>query len=203
MQTLQLKQVITHHLGPIDLNISDCEIVGLSGDSGAGKSLLLRTIADLDPHHGDIILNGISQQEMPPQQWRHQVAYLAAESQWWSDTVADHFITGDHALLNTLLQQIGFTSEALQWSVHHLSTGEKQRLGIIRQLIRQPAVLLLDEPTASLDRENCNRVEQLLVNYCRQQHAALLWVSHDSVQLQRVCDRQYRIINGKLEADAT
>lgn len=200
MQTMQLKQVTTHYIGPIDLTLSQGEIVGLSGDSGSGKSLLLRAIGDLDPHQGEIMLHGTPQQEIPPSRWRYQVSYLAAESQWWSDIVVDHFNTDDAEHLHTLLHLAGFSAETLQWSIQRLSTGEKQRLGIVRQLIRKPEVLLLDEPTANLDQKNCDRIEQLLVDYCREQQAALLWVSHDPDQLRRITDRHYRITNGQLQA---
>ncbi len=198
MQTLQLKQVVTHHVGPIDLTLHQGEAIGLDGHSGAGKSLLLRAIADLDPHQGKILLNNREQAEIAPQLWRTQVAWFAAESQWWSDRVADHFDPADEHTLHTWLEQAGFTSDVLHWSVHRLSTGEKQRLATVRQLQQQPQVLLLDEPTASLDRENRQRIEQLLLDYQQQQQAILIWVSHDSEQLQRVCGRHYRIEQGKL-----
>ena len=86
------------------------------------------------------------------------------------------------------LQQLGFEPDVLNWEVSRLSTGEKQRLAIVRLLQNTPRALLLDEPTASLDAENIERTETLLVDYCRQQQAPLLWVSHDTQQLERVAD---------------
>jgi putative ABC transport system ATP-binding protein len=198
MQTLQLKQVVTRHVGPIDLTLHPAETVGLSGHSGTGKSLLLRAIADLDPHQGEIFLDNQRQADMAAPEWRSRVAYFAAESQWWSDTVNDHFNTEDKHTLQNLLQQAGFTPESLQWSVHRLSSGEKQRLAIVRQLLHKPQVLLLDEPTASLDPENRQCIEQLLFDYQQQQRASLLWVSHDAAQLQRIAQRQFRIEAGTL-----
>ncbi len=202
MQTLQLKQVVTHHLGPIDLELDASAPSGLSGPSGAGKSLLLRAIADMDPHQGEILLNQQEQSQFTPQQWRHQVAWCAAESHWWSDRVGDHFsvqnpVTDENtSALVDLLAQAGFGEEALQWSVQRLSSGERQRLAIVRQLQRRPTVLLLDEPTASLDPDNIERMERLLLTYQQQQRAILLWVSHDRLQLERTCKRRYRIERG-------
>lgn len=198
MQGLSLKQVVTHHIGPIDLSLSPQERVGISGESGAGKSLLLRAIADLDPHQGTISLHGTEQAQLPAHQWRSRVAYIAAESHWWGDQVKDHFATEQSGEIELWLARAGFNHETVNWEIQRLSTGEKQRLAIVRQLIRQPEALLLDEPTASLDSANIQRIEEMLLQYQQQQRAPLLWVSHDQEQLSRVCNRQYRLQAGQL-----
>jgi ABC-type iron transport system FetAB ATPase subunit len=115
---------------------------------------------------------------------------LPAESFWWFDAVGDHFQVSGQAIEATL-QQLGFESDVLNWEVSRLSTGEKQRLAIVRLLQNKPRALLLDEPTASLDAANIDRTENLLVDYCRQQQVPLLWVSHDPLQLERVADDQF------------
>jgi ABC-type iron transport system FetAB ATPase subunit len=70
-----------------------------------------------------------------------------------------------------------------------LSTGEKQRLAILRSLEKKPAILLLDEPTSALDADNVKRVEELFYNQKIEKNISLMWVSHDEDQLKRVCDR--------------
>src|ERR1700675_2652727 len=88
------------HLGPIDFALRPGECVSLAGKSGAGKSVLLRTIADLDPHDGDALLDGEDCSQMPAPRWRRMVTYVAAESGWWDERVATHFPAGtDHAAL--------------------------------------------------------------------------------------------------------
>ena len=77
------------------------------------------------------------------------------------------------------------------WEVSRLSTGEKQRLALVRLLQNQPRALLLDEPTASLDTTNIGHMEQLVLDYCKNQQVPVLWVSHDSEQLGRVADREF------------
>jgi putative ABC transport system ATP-binding protein len=191
---LAMRQLRCHGFGPADLAVETGECVGLSGPSGAGKTLLLRAIADLDEHEGEVSLDGVSARSFDGPSWRRQVGLLAAESAWWAETVREHLRESNAEWLRTL----GFTSSVLDWRVHRLSSGERQRLALVRLLCNEPRVLLLDEPTANLDPENGQRVESLMAHYRSERGAAVLWVSHDPGQLRRVTDRAYRIENGGL-----
>ncbi|MCB1734122.1 MAG: ATP-binding cassette domain-containing protein [Gammaproteobacteria bacterium] len=173
--------------GPIDgisVSVEAGACLGISGPSGSGKSLLLRAIADLDPHAGTIHLNGNAQTDVAPTEWRRQVTWVAAESAWWADTVGAHFTHRDDPAWTAL----GFASESANWEISRLSTGEKQRLGLLRALQHAPLVLLLDEPTSALDASNTTRVEALIAAYRARTGAAVIWVSHDPAQLDRVSD---------------
>lgn len=188
MSVLELQGVVTRHIGPIDLVIEAGVCVCLSGPSGSGKSLLLRAIADLDPHAGETMLDGVAMTDMPAPVWRRHVGLLPTESAWWAERVGEHFDTTkdiDGAMLDTL----GLGAEVMDWEVARLSTGERQRIAIARLLHRAPEVLLLDEPTASLDPERIARVEYLIADYRAQHQAAVLWVSHDPAQIVRVSSR--------------
>ena len=196
MSRLTVTGLIYHHLGPFDLTIEDGETVSLSGSSGAGKSLLLRALADLDPHRGEISLDGQSCQLFPAPEWRRRVALLPAESQWWHDTVGEHF-RGSPA--PEIWAALGFESDVKEWSITRLSSGEKQRLAILRLLQNKPKVMLLDEPTANLDPENSQRVEDLFLSYQREQGAAILWITHNLEQGRRLGGRHYQLENGRLE----
>ncbi len=194
MNRLSLKQVRIRHVGPVDLAVSPGECVVLTGPSGAGKTLLLRAVADLIPHTGDIYLGDTACARTPPPQWRKKVALLPAESRWWYDTVGEHF----HRVDPRPLARLGFDEDVMQWEIRRLSTGEKQRLAILRLLINQPDVLLLDEPTSNLDVDNIHRVETLLTDEKRTRQAALLWVSHDESQAARMADRRFRLAENRL-----
>lgn len=199
MASLRLDQLLTRHVGPIELSVGTGECVCLQGASGSGKTLLLRAIADLDPHHGEAYLDGDPCSSFPAQAWRSSVALLVAESQWWSECVADHF---DQDVNAAWMEQLGLPGEAVDWQVSRCSTGERQRLALLRTLMQRPGVLLLDEPTGNLDQGSARRVEALLADYRQQHGAALLWVSHDPGQIERVADRHFILRDGKLEEGA-
>lgn len=188
MSRLQIENLTFRDRGPYTLTLDSQHCVGLQGASGTGKSLLLRAIADLDPHGGDIRLDQIICNGVPAPQWRKLVGLLPAESCWWLDSVQEHF-RDFSSIPAGRLKQLGFDPEVGNWQISRLSTGEKQRLAILRLLDNHPGALLLDEPTASLDAVNIEKVEQLLLGYGREYDVPLLWVSHDLEQLDRVADR--------------
>lgn len=159
--------------------------MGMTGPSGIGKSLLLKALADMLPHHGEVFLGDIESQMLPAPQWRRKVALLPAESQWWCDTVGEHFQEFDE----TLFGQLGFEQKVMDWQISHLSSGEKQRLACIRLLMNQPEALLLDEPTANLDKSNQANLELIIADYQKKYQMPVIWISHDKEQLDRVCQQ--------------
>ncbi|RDH82538.1 MAG: hypothetical protein DIZ80_09640 [endosymbiont of Galathealinum brachiosum] len=195
---LNIKKLHFLHCGPISLQLKETEISGLSGASGSGKSRLLRALADLDDHSGDIILDDINQQSIDAHLWRQKIVLLSAETSWWFDTVGEHFSVYSESILRKQLVLLGFSDDCLHWSVARLSSGEKQRLGLLRLLQNQPDVLLLDEPTANLDRNNTELFEKFVIDYLHTRSACAIWISHDHDQLQRVCQNKYVLENGVL-----
>jgi len=189
MSSLHLYQFQSPGLEPIDLAVEPGECVTLAGPSGCGKSLLLRAIADLDPHEGDAAVGDRRQSRLPAHEWRSLVGLLPAESHWWADRVRDHLPRSEAPYL----EDLGFGIDSLDWSIARLSSGERQRLALIRLLTGQPGALLLDEPTANLDLTTGQRVEALVAAYRREKGAAVIWVSHDPGQRKRVSDRAFLI----------
>jgi putative ABC transport system ATP-binding protein len=195
LSSLHVDQLIIRHVGPIDLRVGAGECVCIEGTSGSGKTLLLRAIADLDPHQGTVSADGVACTAMPAPEWRRKVALLVAESQWWGERIGEHF---DDGVDPAWMERLALPAAALDWDVARCSTGERQRLALLRMLARHPTVLLLDEPTGNLDEDSTQRVESLLAEYRRQHHAAVLWVSHDSRQVARVAQRGLTLHDGKL-----
>ena len=194
MTFFEVKKLESRVLEPVSLSIEAGACLGLSGPSGSGKTLLLRQLVDLDPRKGEVLLKGRSIDSVPAHVWRKTVALLPAESQWWRDTVGEHF----NAFNKKRLMALGFDASVMKWQISRLSSGEKQRLALLRVLENNARVLLLDEPTANLDVKFVSRVEQLLLDYKAVRKAALMWVSHDHHQLQRVADFIYEIRNNRL-----
>lgn len=167
----------------------------LSGSSGSGKTLLLRAIADLDLNRGKVRLGGIIREAIDPQTWRRQVAYLPAESRWWAATVGEHF----HEPGSSPFASLGLDRAVTEWKVERLSSGERQRLAVLRLLENQPKVLLLDEPTANLDAQSIQCVEALITEYIAKTKAACLWVTHSEEQIQRIARHRLLIENREIK----
>ncbi len=207
MASLYLVGLRPRGLEPVDLGIAAGELVFLSGPSGSGKSLLLRAIADLDPHAGEVRIDTVPRSALSAPEWRRRVGLLPAESHWWQDQVGDHFrAPGSQAReidaeIIGILNRLDFGAEVLGWSVSRLSTGERQRLALARLLANRPEALLLDEATANLDPSNRDRVEAIVRDYRRDRAAAVLWVSHDPEQRRRLAGRSLVIRDARLEPE--
>ena len=193
MAGLTARGLTTAGIGPLDLVLAPGECVGLAGPSGGGKTRLLRALADLDPRQGDLGLDGIPADAMVPSEWRRRVALLPAEPVWWGSTVGAHFPPG----ADPPLAALGLGRPIIDQAPATCSTGERQRLALARLLVRDPRVLLLDEPTANLDATSAERVVDC-IRERRAAGAAVLWVAHDEAELARVADRCLSMEGGYL-----
>jgi ABC-type iron transport system FetAB ATPase subunit len=178
---------------PLNLTLDYGESISITGQSGVGKSLLLRAIADLDPHSGTMCLEGRECLSFTPNEWRHNVCLLPTESQWWEDMVIDHFpaISFEDKYITAWLDMLSLDKDFFLRPVSRLSSGERQRLALIRVLINTPKVLLLDEPTASLDTTNARHVEKIISTYVSSKKAAAIWISHNPEQAKRIATRHF------------
>ena len=194
-ETLSICDIAFLENGPYSLELSVGECCGLSGVSGVGKSQLLRAIADVIAHDGECLLGGTSSLSFTPQEWRTAVAMVPAESFWWHDRVGPHFgtVPSENILLTSLMTRLGFDTDVLNWEISRLSTGERQRLALIRTLVTKPQVLLLDEPTSGLNKEMAAVVEEIVVEMCAREQCSCLWVSHDLEQLARIANRSFQV----------
>lgn len=192
---LDLRGIGVGSLREVALRVAPGEIVCISGESGSGKTRLLRAVADLEPHAGAASLGGDQRAAVAAHCWRGWVMLVPAESSWWADTVAEHFLDP----VPGSLAAFGFTDAVLGWQVSRLSSGEKQRLALLRALSHEPRALLLDEPTANLDPDLARQVEGWLRAYARRERLPVIWVAHDRAQIARVADRHFAIRGERLE----
>ena len=121
--------------------------------------------------------------------------YVAAESGWWAEEVAAHFTA--LAPARALAAELGLAAALLDGPVLRLSSGEKQRLALMRALLAFPKVLLLDEPTGALDPAATQAVEAVL-RRAMGQGVSLLLVTHDARQAERLAARRFRMQAGRL-----
>jgi ABC-type iron transport system FetAB ATPase subunit len=184
-------------VGPFDLELAAGECLAITGPSGSGKSLFLRMVADLDPGQGEVFLDGVERRTIPAPAWRRKVVYSAAEPGWWHERVADHFHDEAMDFARAMAPRLALAPSLLDGQVLQLSTGERQRMALIRSLALASPVLLLDEATGALDEDSTVLVENLL----RERLAAgvaIAVVTHSAAQAARLGHRQLRMDNRRL-----
>ena len=198
----------------IDLHIDKGEIVSIVGPSGAGKTTLLQIIGTLDrPDSGSVCVDAIdttrlSQKALSDFRNRHlgfvfQFHQLLPEFTALENIMIPAFIAGTSrqsakTRAMELLSFLGLTDRA-----HHkpaeLSGGEKQRIAVARALMNNPAVILADEPSGSLDTQNKQELHQLFFDLRNQYGQTFVIVTHDE-QLATITDRTIHMRDGLLES---
>ncbi len=182
-------------LEPVSFELAARECLVVGGASGSGKTVLLRALADLDPNRGDVRLDGQARDAMPAPAWRREVTYLPAEAGWWAETVGAHFT--DWPAAEPAVVALGLPAQCRGWPISRLSTGERQRLALVRALVQKPRVLLLDEPTSGLDSTARTAVEEMISAYLADGGAAL-WITHDDAQARRLAGRRLTVEHGRV-----
>jgi len=202
-------------LDGITLQIDAGECVGLMGPNGSGKSTLLRAIARLDPlEHGELFFQGnaVHGDQVPP--YRRRVVYVSQQSVVVQPTLREdlqyvfQFQSSNQSLdlqdAETQLVQFGKTASMLDQPAEQLSGGERQIAALVRAMALSPLVLLLDEPTASLDAVATEGIESGIKQWLAADTEAadglraVVWVSHDQQQLQRVSTRVVQLNAGRI-----
>ena len=193
----------------IDVHCGDRII--LSGASGAGKSVLLRALALLDPvDGGEILWRGSPVPSAGVPEYRRRVSYLHQSPALVEGTGEENlrlpFKLAAHSASDfdrdravELLERLGASDVLLEGRVGDLSGGERQMLALVRILQLDPVVLLLDEPTASLDVEAARRARALLASWAdKNQERAVVWVSHDVKLALPFSNRHLELGDGRL-----
>ena len=203
-------------LRDISIDICSGERLAVVGPSGSGKSLLLRALALLDGiDAGEIELRLQHPASRGVPNHRRDVVYLHQRPALFEGTVESNLQkpfslkihrnrSYDRDRVLELLRAVGRDDSFLRKTNEQLSGGEAQITALIRAIQLEPAVLLLDEPTAALDQETAAAAERLVNAWLRdEQHArAMVLVSHDLSQAERMSDRVLEIRDGRLEGNA-
>jgi len=199
----------------IDLEINKGEVVSIVGPSGAGKTTLLQIIGTLDrPDKGSVTLDGIdtstlSQKALSDFRNQHigfvfQFHQLLPEFTAEENIMIPAFIGGKgrseaKRRAEELLDFMGLRDRA-QHKPNELSGGEKQRVAVARALVNNPAVILADEPSGSLDSKNKEELHQLFFDLRDRYGQTFVIVTHDE-QLARITDRTIKMRDGLLETE--
>lgn len=199
--------VKTRILSSLDLRIQRGELVTIMGASGSGKTTLLRLINRLsEADSGDIFLNGRDIRDYAPMELRRKVGMVFQLPVMFKGSVRDNIafgmkLWGGNIDVEALARACGIPENLLNADAEQLSAGEKQRVCIARALANQPEVLLLDEPTSSLDAKSAEKIEELLLNLRRERYLTMLWVTHEREQTERIGGRRLVLKDGRLEEE--
>jgi len=198
-------------VGGISFTLKPGSITALLGGNGAGKTTTIATIMGLvTPTSGKVTVLGA---EMPRQRYRvlHRMNF---ESPYVEVpmrlTVRQNMkvfgklygVDDLRARIEQLGRELNLT-DLLDRPTGKLSSGQKTRVALAKALVNNPDVLLLDEPTASLDPDTADWVRGHLERYCRERHATVLLASHNMVEVERLCERVIIMKRGRIEDDDT
>ena len=190
----------------INFNVGDNEIIGLLGPNGCGKTTTIAMILGLlKPTKGKILINkkNIENHRI---ELLHKMNFISPYIELPKKLTVKQNLTVYAKLYNVekINQRIDYLSSTLRLDkfinnlTGELSSGQKNRVSLAKSLINDPSVLLLDEPTASLDPETGNFIRSFLESYTKQKKVSILLASHNMEEVKRLCSTVMMMKNGKI-----
>ena len=189
----------------ISLSIKEGEHLTITGPSGSGKSSLLKLLAALvSPSSGQLFYQGQELGDLDPVAYRREVSYCFQQPVLFGQTVRDNVafpfeirqIPFDQERVLTALARLNLGPEFLEKPIKDLSGGEKQRVALVRNLLFEPKVLLLDEVSSGLD-EKTKILLRTFLNDLHQEGVTLIEVTHDQQEIE-AAERLVTIVGGRL-----
>lgn len=187
----------------VDLTIHEGQHTAIKGQSGSGKSTLLKILCGLQPYdEGTITFKGKPLYDYDYRKLRQRVAYVTQTPQLFGHTVQENLYfpfeirneEPDTDAIHTLMDAVNLGDIDLDTDISTLSGGERQRVGLVRSLIIPSEVLLLDEITSALDKNNQQAVEQVLQDFADGNGTTLIWVAHHATEI--TVPKQTVTVNG-------
>ncbi|MDC0901610.1 ABC transporter ATP-binding protein [Candidatus Pelagibacter sp.] len=195
----------------INFKINENEIVGLLGPNGCGKTTTIGMMLGLlKPTNGQVLINGMDI-EKNKISLLHKMNFISPYIELPKKlTVRQNLVVyGKLYNVNNLNEQIDYLSNKLRLDklldnvTGELSSGQKNRVSLAKALINNPSVLLLDEPTASLDPETGDFVRTFLENYKKENKISVLLASHNMDEVKRLCNSVLMMKGGRIVDSGT
>lgn len=192
-------------LEDISMTIKKGDWLTLVGPSGSGKSTVLKLLSALQsPTSGEILFEGKNLDSLNLVEYRKEVSYFFQQAVLFGDTVRDNLsfpfeirnIEFDENKAIEALKKVNLTEEFLNKKVIELSGGEKQRVAVIRNLMFEPKVLLLDEISAGLDTDTKMLVHNLIKDY-HKSGKTIIEITHDKEEIE-MSKNIFKIVGGKV-----
>lgn len=182
-------------LRDVAFSVASGEIVLVTGPSGSGKSSLLRCLVGFESFTGELTWRGAPVDSM--REHRQRAVYLLQRPVPIAETIGENLAfpreispeAWSAERQRDALRRLGVREWDADERFDRLSGGEQQRVALVRAMSLEPTLLLLDEPTASLDDDSIDTVEELLFDWLAEAERALVWVSHDEQRLERLLER--------------
>lgn len=193
------------------LKLGSKKITAISGPSGGGKTTLLRLLINfISPDTGEIFYKNKPLESYSPGTIREKIKMLGQQPIMFGETIQEEFeialdfanISGYQNSNYTELLNIVRLDKNLNDKSSELSGGEKQRLALARLLLLKPEVLLLDEPTASLDKDNQKHILDFLAEYAKTNGSKIIMVTHSPELTEDIAQEQIIISNGRVQEGA-
>ncbi len=197
-------------LDDITFDMKENHFIAILGNNGAGKSTLLKCINGINTSEkGTVFISGKNVLKMHNREIAKRIAYVAQKNEGTRVTVFDTVLLGrkpyikwdateeDLKLVEKIIEQMGLSEYKLRY-IDEISGGELQKVMLARALAQQPKLLLLDEPTSSLDPKNQYEVLSIIKNIAKKENIAVIIVIHDLNLALRYCDRFLFIKNEKI-----
>ena len=190
----------------INFKVNENQIIGLLGPNGCGKTTTIAMILGLlKPTKGKILINkkNIENHRI---ELLHKMNFISPYIELPKKLTVKQNLTVYAKLYNVekINQRIDYLSSTLRLDkfinnlTGELSSGQKNRVSLAKSLINDPSVLLLDEPTASLDPETGNFIRSFLESYTKQKKVSILLASHNMEEVKRLCSTVMMMKNGKI-----
>jgi len=197
-------------LDGVSFTVKTDEVVSIWGPNGVGKTTLIKCIdKGLKPDAGSVFIEGSDLHRMSKKDIAKNIGYVAQRSETSRTTVFDSVLLGrkphfdwnatekDIRLAGRVLHLLGLDELVLKY-VNEISSGEYQLVQIARVLVQQPKVILLDEPTSSLDLSNQHMIMHLIRNIVKKNHMAAIMIIHDLNLAIRHSDKFVLMKKGKV-----